>query len=142
MPSLPEKAAEPSLKEWWLALKGEDKAESRATPMQSATVGLRANAEGALMGALLAFVDTDLGGLDFGGRIPLDWVGAAVFYALSIRDAGHPEGLSSDYRALGQSCTTVATYRMVHKWREATKAIPQNPIAGDPVLVAGKSSAF
>jgi hypothetical protein len=94
------------------------------------------------MGALLAFVDTDLGGLDLAGKIPIDWVAAAAFYALSIQDSGNPNGLASDFRALGQSCTTIAMYRMVHKWREASKGMPRNIIetTGDPVLAAGKHS--
>jgi hypothetical protein len=94
-----------------------------------------------VVGALLALVDTDLGGLDLGGRIPLDWVGAALFYALSIQDAGKQDSLSLDYRAMGQSCTSIAMYRTIHKWRESKKSIPQNSsqLTGDPVLAAAKS---
>jgi hypothetical protein len=95
------------------------------------------------MGALLAFIDTDMGGLDLGGKVPIDWVAAAAFYALSIQDAGNPNGLASDFRALGQSCTTIAMYRMIHKWREASKDMPRNKVidtTGDPVLAAGKHS--
>lgn len=115
------------------------------TKTESAVSGLRGNGESAAMGALLALIDTDLGGLDFAGRIPLDWVGAAAFFALSVSDAGNPEGLAQDYRSLGQACTSVAFYRMVHKWRESTKDsknIPRNTLSGDPVLDAGRSTAF
>ena len=130
----------PSLREWWRELRGEVSVEP-PSPVQSAVIGLRQNAEGAVIGALLALIDTDLGGLDLGGRIPLDWAGAALFYALSIKDAGGQDSLSVDYRAMGQSCTTVAMFRTVHKWRESKKGIPRNTpqLTGDPVLAAGKS---
>lgn len=131
--------APPSLRDWWRELRGEVPAEAPG-PVQSAVIGLRQNAEGAAIGALLAFIDTDLGGLDLGGRIPLDWAGAAFFYALSIQGAGKPDSLSADYRAMSQSCTSVAMYRTVHDWREAKKGIPRNmpQLTGDPVLAAGK----
>lgn len=130
-----------SFRDWWRELHAEVPPEL-PTPVQSAVIGLRQNAEGAVIGALLAFIDTDLGGLDLGGRIPIDWAGAALFYALSIQGAGKPDSLSSDYRAMGQSCTSVAMYRTVHKWRESKSGIPQNipQLTGDPVLKAGKSS--
>lgn len=130
-----------SLRSWFRELRGEVPPEP-PTHVQSAVVGLRQNAEGAAIGALLALIDTDLGGLDLGGRIPLDWAGAALFYALSIQDTGRQDSLSFDYRAMGQSCTTVAMYRMVHKWREAKKGIPRNTaqLTGDPILAAGKST--
>jgi hypothetical protein len=131
---------QPSLREWWRQLQQEIAPQS--TRVQSAVMGLRHNGESAAMAAILALIDTELGGLDLGGRIPLDWVGAAIFYALSVQDAGNTEGLASDFRALGQSCTTVAMYRMVHRWRESRKAIPQNRLSGDPVLAAGKSVSF
>jgi len=96
----------------------------------SAVTGMRQNAEGAAMAALLAFIDTDMGGLDFGGRIPLDWLAAIACYLLSIRDAGKPDGYASDLRALGQSATAVATYRTVHRWREARKAVAAAAASG------------
>jgi hypothetical protein len=133
----------PSLRDWWRELREMAPVET-PTPVQSAVVGIRQNAEGAAVGALLALIDTDLGGLDLGGRIPIDWVGAALFYVLSIQDAGRQDSLSLDYRAMGQSCTSVAMYRMVHKWRESKKGIPQNipQMNGDPVLAAGDKSKF
>ena len=135
--SPPSPTAPPSLKQWFRELRGP---EPESGVVESAVVGLRHNAEGAAMGALLAFVDTDLGGLDLAGKIPIDWVAAAAFYALSIQDSGNPNGLASDFRALGQSCTTIAMYRMIHKWRDASKGMPRNIIetTGDPVLAAGK----
>jgi hypothetical protein len=135
-----------SLRDWWREIQGGQAVEP-STPVQSAVVGLRQNAEGAAIGALLAFIDTDLGGLDLGGRIPIDWAGAALFYALSIHGSDKPEGLALDYRAMGQSCSSIAMYRTVHKWREAKKGIPQNKpqLVGDPILKASnklKSVAF
>lgn len=139
----PSPTAPDSLRSWWRELKGAEPSE-KDNAIQSAVVGLRHNAESAALGALLAFIDTDLGGLDLAGRVPLDWAGAALFYALSINDAGKADSLSSDFRAMGQSCTTVAMYRMVHKWRESSKGIPRNVLdtTGDPVLAAGKNVAF
>jgi len=130
-----------SFRDWWRELHGASVAIEPPSPVQSAVIGLRQNAEGAAIGALLAFIDTDLGGLDLGGRIPLDWAGAALFYALSIQGAGKPDSLSLDYRAMGQSCTSVAMYRTVRKWRESKKGIPRNTpqLTGDPVLAAGNS---
>jgi hypothetical protein len=134
-------SSQESLKDWWRELKNSPSVQP-PTHVESAVVGLRHNGESAAIGALLALIDTELGGLDLGGRIPLDWAGAAIFYAMSIQTAGKPEGLASDYRAMGQACTTIATYRMVHNWRESKKNIPQNTpqLSGDPVLVAAKSN--
>lgn len=136
----PSPTAPQSLKQWFRELRGP---EPQGGVVESAVVGLRHNAEGAAIGALLAFIDTDMGGLDLGGKVPIDWVAAAAFYALSIQDAGNPNGLASDFRALGQSCTTIAMYRMIHKWRDASKDMPRNKVVettGDPVLAAGKHS--
>jgi len=133
-------STQPTLRDWWREL--QETSSPKTTKVESAVVGLRHNGESAAMGAILAFIDTDLGGLDLGGRVPLDWVGAALFYVLSIRDTGKEEGIASDFRAMGQSCTTVAMYRMVQKWRAGQKAIPQNKTSKDPVLAAGKSVGF
>lgn len=132
-----------SLRDWWRELRGEAPVVPPG-PVQSAVVGLRQNAESAAIGALLAIIDTDLGGLDLGGRIPIDWAGAAVFYALSIQGSEKPDSLSLDYRAMGQACTSVAMYRTVHNWRESRKGIPRNipQVNGDPVLAAGKKATF
>jgi hypothetical protein len=137
--SIPQNTA--SLREWWKELQKE--VAPQESRMQSAVVGIRHNGESAAMGAILAFIDTDLGGLDLGGRIPIDWIAAALFYALSIRDTGKEEGIASDFRALGQSCTTVAMYRMVQRWRAGRKVIPGNTkTPKDPVLAAGKTATF
>lgn len=131
---------QPTLRDWWKEL--QESNTPKTTKVESAVMGLRHNGESAAVGALLAFIDTDLGGLDLGGKVPLDWVAAALFYVLSIRDTGKEEGIASDFRAMGQSCTTIATYRMVQKWRAGQKAIPQNKSSKDPILAAGKSAGF
>jgi hypothetical protein len=140
LPTEPSLPAKESFRDWWKELRGSVQPPP-PTHIESAIVGLRHNGESAAIAALLALIDTELGGLDLGGRIPLDWVGAAAFYAMSIQTAGKPDGLASDYRAMGQSCTSVAMYRMIHRWRESKKDIPQNTpqLSGDPVLVAAKS---
>lgn len=140
VPTTPALSSQPSLRDWWREL--QDSSSPKTTKVESAVMGLRHNGESAAMGAILAFIDTDLGGLDLGGRVPLDWVGAALFYALSVRDTGREEGIASDFRALGQSCTTIAMYRMVQKWRCAQKTIPRNIVPKDPVLAAGKGAGF
>ena len=129
-----------SMRDWWKELHGNIQPEQPG-PVQSAVVGLRQNAESAAIGALLALIDTDLGGLDLGGRIPLDWTGAAIFYALSIQGANKADSLALDYRAMGQSCTTIAMFRTIHKWREAKKGMTRNntQLSGDPVLRASKA---
>ena len=128
-----------SFRDWWKEIRAAQ--DEKPSHVESAVVGLRQNAEGAAIGALLAFIDTDLGGLDLGGKLPVDWAGAALFYFLSIQGAGKTNGLAMDYRAMGQSCTSVAMYRTVHQWREAKKGIPRNTpqLTGDPVILAGKS---
>jgi hypothetical protein len=136
-PTTPAPQSQPSLRDWWREL--QESSPPKTTRVESAVMGLRHNGESAAMGAILAFIDTDLGGLDLGGRVPLDWVGAALFYALSVRDTGKEEGIASDFRAMGQSCTTIAMFRMIQKWRAGQKAIPRNKTSKDPVLAAGKT---
>jgi len=133
-PSLPQQP--PTLREWWKELQTSNA--EKTSKVESAVMGLRHNGESAAVGAILAFIDTDLGGLDLGGRVPIDWMAAALFYVLSIRDTGKEDGIASDFRAMGQSCTTIAMYRMIQRWRTAQKAIPKNKASKDPVLVAGK----
>jgi hypothetical protein len=83
------------------------------TPMQSAVTGLRHNAEGAVVGAVLGYLEGKLGTLDIGGKYPVDGIAAFLLYLLSIRDAGKPDGFASDVRAVSQSLTTIAFYRKV-----------------------------
>jgi hypothetical protein len=137
----PQLEAPNSFKDLWKKL---NESQIAPTPVQNAVVGLRHNAESGIVGALLALIDTDLGGLDLGGKVPIDLLGAAVFYVLSVQDSENPNGLSSDYRAVSQSCSTVAAFRAVHRWREASKGIPQNTpqLSGDPVIAAARTSTF
>lgn len=141
VPTLPTQQPS-SLRQWWQELQESTANHPKTTKVESAVVGLRHNGESAAMGAILAFIDTDLGGLDLGGRVPLDWVGAALFYLLSIRDTGKEEGIASDFRAMSQSCTTVAMFRMVQRWRSGRTVIPQNKTSKDPILAAGKGANF
>lgn len=123
-------------------------AEPPATPVRSAMTGLRANAEGGAIGALLALVDTDFGGLDFQGRYPIDGIAAVVLYALSIRDADKPDGLAVDFRNASAACTTVALYRNVKAWRENAKAAKASPTAvhgarnEDPLIAAARAAGI
>lgn len=139
-PAMPVAVAPPSFLDWWKQLR-DDSTPKVASPVESAIVALRQNGEGAAIGALLALIDTDFGGLDFAGKLPLDWLGAAVFNIMSVSAGSNPNGIALDYRAMGQSCTTIAAYRSVHKWRESKKGIPRNmpSMSGDPVLAAGNA---
>jgi hypothetical protein len=115
------------------------------TPIQSAVTGLRHNAESAAVGSLLGFIDAEFGGLDIRGRYPVDGIAAALFFGLSIRDAGKPEGLGGDYRAVSQACTTTFFYRSVKAWREGRKGIPENThskASDDPIVLAGRAAGF
>jgi hypothetical protein len=105
--------------------------------MESAVTGLRHNAEGAAIGAVLGFIDGEFG-LDIQGKYPIDGALAFFLYLWSVRDAGKPDGFASDLRALSQSCSTVLTVRKTKAWREGAKekSIPRNT---DPILAAGES---
>jgi hypothetical protein len=114
-----------------------------ASQVQSAVTGLRHNAEGALVGALLGFIHGEFGSLDVRGKYPIDGIGAALLYAMSIRDAGKPEGYASDLRALSEACTATLLYRKTREWREAKSSLKDNPVLGrsklvDPIAEAGK----
>lgn len=108
--------------------------------MQSAMTGLRHNAEGAAIGALLGFIEAKLGSLDLGGKYPVDGIAAFLLYALSIRDAGSPNGLSSDIRAVSQSLTTVAFYRKVKEAASAPKPDVKDNMPGHKTTAKGKDS--
>ena len=117
------------------------------SPLESAVTGLRHNAEGAAVGAILGFVDGEFGGLDLGGIYPIDAITAAILYFASIRDAGKAEGFAGDLRAISQSCITTFAFRKTKEWRENQKAIvksestdiPRNkPRSVDRIVQAGK----
>ena len=123
----------PSLWDWYKTLQEPQP----PGPMESAVQGLRHNAEGAAVGAVLGFVDGEFG-LDIQGKYPIDGILAFLLYLWSVRDAGKPDGFASDLRALSQSCSTVFTFRKTKDWREGVKSktIPRN---SDPILAAGES---
>jgi len=139
-----EPAKPTGLWDWYKALQEPNKTPS---PFESAVSGLRHNAEGAAIGAILGFVDGEFGGLDLGGKYPVDGIAAAALYLLSIRDAGKAEGFAGDLRAMSQSCTTTLLYRKTKEWRENQKmltysangVIPRNKQKGvDRIVQAGK----
>jgi hypothetical protein len=141
--------AKPSgLWDWYKSLKEPQP----PSPLESAVAGLRHNAEGAAVGAILGFVDGEFGGLDLGGVYPVDAITAAILYFASIRDAGKAEGFASDLRAISQSCLTTFAYRKTKQWREDQKAIvksgsvdiPRNsrPKSVDRIIQAGKAAGL
>lgn len=83
--------------------------------LHSAVVGLRHNLESAALGALLGAIYGKFGTLDVKG-VPVDGIAAAAFYALSIREAGKPDGFASDLRAMSQSCMSVLAFRKTANW--------------------------
>lgn len=129
------------LKTWWQEVRAQAAPPERSS---EAWTGIRHQAESAGMAAILALIETDLGGLDFAGKIPLDWVGAAAFYALSLREGARVDGFASDFQALAQACTAVAMFRTTTDWRKAAKAGGKTRAVGsgtgDPVLEAGKKA--
>jgi len=119
--------------------------EPQHTPMQSAVTGLRHNAEGGVVGGILGLIHGEFGSLDIQGKYPVDGIAALVLYALSVRDAGKPEGFASDLRAMSQSCTTTLLYRKAREWRENAKK-PRTeqtqssaPAFRDPIVEAGRA---
>lgn len=154
-PSLP---LAPSLWDVYRQLKEPEK----ATPVQSAVTGLRHNAEGGFVGAILGFIHGEFGTLDVRGKYPVDGIAAALLYAMSVRDSNKPDGYASDLRALSVACTTTVLYRKTREWREqanrpsghheACSSAKDTPILGrstsatpgnsqrtiDPITEAGK----
>lgn len=131
----------PSMWEWYKSLQGPQ----QPTPMESAVTGLRQNAEGIAVGAILGFIKGEFGTLDIQSRYPIDGIAAFLLYLASIRDAGKPDGFASDLRALSQSCSTIFAYRKVEAWRESSKVsntlgvtanIPRNI---DPIRAAAEA---
>lgn len=98
------------------------------SPLQSLTTGLRHNGEGAAIGALLGAANRYFGTLDIAGKYPADGILALLFLALSVNESGKPNGFSSDFLALSQSCTTILSYRKFNgdKDDKGDKAIPGN----------------
>jgi hypothetical protein len=128
----------------WLDVYRTMKEPEVASPTVSAVTGLRHNAEGGAVGAILGFIQGEFGTLDIRGKYPVDGIAALLLYAMSVRDAGKPDGFASDLRALSQSCTTILTYRKTREWREKSKVSSKDtPILArstsvDPITEAGK----
>lgn len=118
-----------------------------SSPIQSAVTGLRHNGEGMAIAALLALYQRHVGSLDFRGKYPIDGILAAAFFALSVKDAGKPDGYASDLRALSQSCSSVMVFRKLagDTVKEApapqTTSIPRNTTT-DPILEAARQAGF
>lgn len=83
--------------------------------VQSAVTGLRHNLEAAAVAGLLGVIHGKFG-LDIKGKYPVDGILAAFFYMLSVKEAGKPDGYSSDLRAISQSLTSVAVFRKTSDW--------------------------
>lgn len=123
------------------------------SPMESAVTGLRHNGEAMAMAALLAFAQRQFGTLDVRGKYPVDGILAALLFALSVKDAGKPDGYASDLRALSQSCSSVFVYRKVlgDEGRAAATstaatgtatAAPIRANSKDPILEAARAAGF
>ncbi len=109
--------------------------------MHSAVVGMRHNLESAALGALLGAIYDKFKTLDVKG-VPLDGLAAAAFYALSIREAGKPDGFASDLRAMSQSCTSVLFFRKTANWvgqpaNDEVKSMSGHT-SSDPLIAAAK----
>lgn len=118
-----------------------------ATPLESAVTGLRHCGEGAAIAALLAFAHRHFGTLDVRGKYPVDGIAAALLFALSIREAGKPEGYAGDLRALSQSCSSVWVFRKLSGPSEPAKTPASTPQTGfgadsDPILQAARRAGF
>lgn len=128
-----------SLWDFYRKLKEPDPIQS---PTQSAIGGLRNNAEGALVGAVLGFIHGEFGSLDIAGKYPADGIGAALLYAMSVKDAGKPGGFSSDLSTMSSQCSAIFLYRKIREMRERTKSggSKTTPTSGheDNITKAGK----
>ena len=123
--------------------------EPQHSPFQATIAGVRHSAEGAFTGALLGFLEAEFGTLDIKGKYPADAIAAAILLLFSIKDAGDPNVLSSDMRAISKSCSTVASYRMMKTWREKSKTSKSEvSMSGhsdgytDPVVQAAQKLGF
>jgi hypothetical protein len=110
--------------EWYRQIKTLEGGKPEST-LQAGVSVVRHNAESAALAALLGFIQGEFGSLDIRG-VPLDGIGALLLNALAIKNAGEPDGFSSDLRALGQTCTSIYLFRTVERWRSAKKVIDTN----------------
>lgn len=133
--------------DWYQSIKA-PVVQNAPTPVQSAVNGIRHYAEGAGVALLLALVESDLGGLDIKDKYPADGIGAAIMFAMSIKDSGSPDGISNDFRAIGQSCSDVFFYRKMLEWRaksktkEVSTTLSQFSGEGDQIVACAKAMGF
>lgn len=101
--------------------------------------------EGALIGALLGFLNAELAtGLDFQGKYPIDLAIAAAGLVLPVLPLGvghaiRESELTGDVQNMGAAATAIYTYRQVDRLMRAKRAGVHGDIAGDPIEAAGKS---
>lgn len=110
------------------------------TKLQSAVVGIRHNAEGGLVGAVLGFAQEEFGGLDYKDKYPVDAIAAALLYLFSVREGGATDGFASDLAAMSQSCTTVYAFRKTVAWRRSLKegTSEKTTPSTDPLIQAAR----
>jgi hypothetical protein len=116
------------------------------SPVQSAVQGLRHSGEGAAIAALLALAYRHFGTLDVADKYPVDAILSALLFALSVKNAGEPEGYAGDLRALSQSCSDVFVFRKLsgidNQKTEAPKLASTKSNARDPLLEAAHAAGF
>ncbi len=109
--------------------------------LHSAVTGVRHTLESGFVGALLGLVHGKFG-LDIAGRYPVDGIAAAVLLALSVREAGKPDGYAADLRAMSQACTSVAFFRKTSDWaKPKSETVTSTDMSGhspDPLMAAAK----
>ena len=98
------------------------------------------------MAALLALAFKHFGTLDIAGKYPADAILGALLFALSVKNAGEPEGYAGDLRALSQSCTDVFVFRKlsgIDSGKPETKQLSgasasKRAANEDPLIEAGR----
>lgn len=98
--------------------------------------------EGALVGALLGFLNAELAtGLDFQGKYPIDLGIAAAGLLLPVLPVvgSHIRGaeLTGDVQNMGAAATAIYAYRQVDRLMRAKRASIAGDFAGDPIEAAG-----
>jgi hypothetical protein len=110
-----------ALWDWYQQIKGPTLV-TPPTPVQSAMTTVRRYGVGGITSAILAFIESDLGGLDVRGKYPIDGIAALALAALSVRDGASPDGLGGDFCAAGQTCESIYLYRKITEWRTSSKS--------------------
>ena len=97
------------------------------------------------VGAILGFLDTELGSLDHGvGKLKIPIDGAASLAALvgAFAFASAPDGIASDFLNVSNAASAVFAFRSAKKWREDHKsgraggATHHGDDGVDPILAA------